>query len=190
MPAAKAAARVAESLAYPLALSDVDKRALATVILEDEFQGLAAGTALAAMLRSAGLALTPERPQGGDLHYQVGAAQAGRESWPVGRGPSGKTNEKFPELFEFLNVEIQDIPVSEALEAIALRLKVPFIYDRNAMSLYDIDPSKSQADVPSKRMTYSLILKRVLSQAKMKFDPRVDDADKPFLWITTIKPVK
>jgi hypothetical protein len=28
----------------------------------------------------------------------------------------------------------------------------------------------------------------VLSQAKLKYDLRVDESDKPFLWITTVKP--
>ena len=39
-------------------------------------------------------------------------------------------------------------------------------------------------------MSYSQALRRVLSQAKLKYELRVDEADKPFLWITTIKPAE
>jgi hypothetical protein len=46
-----------------------------------------------------------------------------------------------------------------------------------------------QADVPEKRMTYSQILNKVLLQARLKYELRVDEADKPFLWITTVKRV-
>jgi hypothetical protein len=190
MPAAKAVGQVAEQLKYPLVLADADRRELAAVKLADDLQGLSSGTALAAMLRPAGLVLTPDRPQASELQYKVGRAQADRQGWPIGWQPPAKSNEVWPQLFDFLNVEIQDIPVSEALEAIEGRLKVPFVYDRNAMALHGVDPSKVQADVPSKRMTYSLILKKVLFQARLKFELRLDDAQKPFLWITTVKPVK
>ena len=36
-------------------------------------------------------------------------------------------------------------------------------------------------------LTYSLILQRILSQAKLKKELRTDESGKPFLWITTIK---
>ena len=79
-------------------------------------------------------------------------------------------------------------PTVEALAAIEGRLKVPFLYDRNAMALYEIDPAAVEASVPEKRMSYSLVLRRVLSQAKLEYELRVDEADKPFVWITSIKP--
>ncbi len=190
MSAAKAVAQAAEQLKIPLAIDDADRRALAAVKLADELQGLSSGTALAAMLRPAGLVFRPDRPQGGQLQYKIGRAEADREGWPIGWEPPTKASDLLPPLFDFLNVEIQDIPVSEALEAIEGRLKVPFVYDRNAMALHGVDPTKVQANVPSKRMTYSLILKKVLYQAKLKFELRLDEAQKPFLWITTIKPVR
>ena len=37
-------------------------------------------------------------------------------------------------------------------------------------------------------MSYSQVLRKILSQAKLRYELRVDDADKPFLWITTVKP--
>ena len=140
------------------------------------------------ILRPAGLVLVPERPPGGEIAYHIGKAVVGRESWPIGWKPKDKPNKVVPELFEFLNAEIKDVPVSEALEAIQGRLKIPFLFDRNAFALHGVDLAKTDADVPNKRLTYSLILGKVLMQGHAKYELRVDESEQPFLWITTVKP--
>ena len=58
------------------------------------------------------------------------------------------------------------------------------------MAWHEIDLSKAVATVPSKRSTLSLILQKVLHQANMKPELRLDDNDKPFYWVTTLKPMK
>lgn len=181
--------QIAAHLKFSLLANASAERELKSVKVREELSGLSCGTALAAILRPAGLVLRPSRPQGGQLEYRVEPARAGVEAWPVGWKPQAKPNKVLGELLEFLNVEIHETPVSEALEAIEGRLKVPFLYDRNAMAQQGIDPTKAQADVPEKRLTYSQILNKVLLQAKLKYELRVDEADKPFLWITTVKRV-
>ena len=57
-------------------------------------------------------------------------------------------------------------------------------------SLIKKDIDKIMADVPSKRMSYSQILGKVLLPARMKFELRADDAGQPFIWITSLKPVR
>ena len=57
------------------------------------------------------------------------------------------------------------------------------------MAWHEIDLAKVDATVPGKRSTYSLILQKVLRQAMMKPELRLDDAGKPFYWVTTIKPI-
>lgn len=177
-------------LKLPLKVDVLARPELPKVILEDELSGVATGTALAAMLRPAGLVLVPERPHGGELHYRVMKSAEGQESWPIGWPPAKKAAEYLPDLYEFINVEISDTPVQEAVDAIASQLKVPFLYDRNAMAWHEIDLSKAVATVPSKRSTLSLILQKVLHQAKMKPELRLDDNDKPFFWVTSLKPMK
>jgi hypothetical protein len=176
-------------LNLPIVIDTASNQALQEVKLVDELRGVSSGTALAIMLRSAGLAFVPERPTGGDLQYHVGKPKDGGEVWPLGWPSQKRPFELVPDLYEFINVEISDTPAQEAIDAIAERLGIPFVYDRNAMALHQIDLAKVSASVPSKRSTYSLILQKVLSQAKMKQELRLDDADKPFLWITTVKPV-
>lgn len=177
-------------LKLPINVDAAARPELGQVVLEDELNGLAIGTAIAAMLRPAGLVLTPERPRGGELHYRVMKPVDGKESWPIGWPPEKKPVDYLPDLYEFINVEISDTPVQEAVDAIAGQLKVPFLFDRNAMAWHEIDLSKATATVPSKRSTYSLILQKVLHQAEMKPELRLDDNDKPFYWVTSLKPMK
>lgn len=188
--ASQAVSQIGGGLKFAVELDDAARRELRGIKVTEELNGVSSGTALAAILRPAGLALEPVRLPGGEMRYRIRKAQAGREAWPIGWKPRGERNKILGDLFEHLNVEIKDIPVSEAVEAIEGRLKVPFLYDQNAMALHGVDPTKVQANAPSKRMTYSQVLGKVLLQAKLQYDLRIDDADKPFLWITTIKPAE
>lgn len=183
----RAVAQLAARLKNAVELNAAERRALAEVTLSDELSGVSCGTALAAMLRPAGLAFEPER-SGGATAYRVRKAVAGREAWPVGWKPRTRPAKVMPELFEFLNVEIKDISVAEALAAIKGRLKVPFLFDHNALAVEEIDPQTVTAAVPEKRMTYSQVLQKVLAAARLKYEVRTDEADKPLIWITTIKP--
>jgi hypothetical protein len=121
-------------------------------------------------------------------NYMVSSSDAGGEAWPIGWKTKTGADKPLAELFEFLNVEIKETSVAEAIAAIQARVKAPFLFDTAALARHGIDPAAVQADVPEKRMTYSQILGKVLMQARLKYELRVDDADKPFLWITTVKP--
>jgi hypothetical protein len=188
-PAEKVFDAIAGTLTSEVDIDTAARRALAAVTIQDELSGLSAGTALAIVLRPAGLVLLPERAGRGEVRYRVTSAGASA-GWPIGWKSQAKPNVVLPDLFTYLNVEIKDISVAEALEAIEGRLKTPFLFDRNALAVHGIDPAQTMADVPGKRMTYSQTLHRVMAQAKLKYELRVDEAEKPFLWITTVKAVE
>jgi hypothetical protein len=86
-------------------------------------------------------------------------------------------------------VEIDGVSVAETVTSVAPRFDVPILYDRLALEIHGIDPAKVQASLPAKRTSYSLLLQKVLFQARLKYELRVDDAGKPFIWITTVKKV-
>ncbi len=188
LKASEAVQRIGEGLMIPLLIDPAARGDLARTKVQDDLMGLSSGTALAAILRPAGLALVPERPMGGELRYRVGPQVGTGEVWPVGWKPPAKTNEVLPALFEFLNVEITDTPVAEAVEAIAGRLKVPVVYDRRALALHGVNPAEITAKVPAKRSSYIQTLNKVLAAARLKFELRLDEAEQPLLWITTVKP--
>lgn len=157
--------------------------------VRDELQGLSVGTALAAIVRPAGLALAPQRSAEGELQFTVFGPSSNSEIWPVGWTAEERRRELVPKLFEFLNVEISGVSVAQAVDVIRQRLGVAILYDHVAMAVHGLDPAEVTAELPAKRTSYSLALQRVLRQAGLKVELRVDEADHPFLWVSSVKPI-
>ncbi len=152
----------------------------------DELQGLTAGTAVAATLRPLGLVLVPQQQPGGDIRLAILEVRQASESWPVGWPSDRSPRETLPELFHFLNVEIEDTPLSEALEAIGDRLPAPLLYDHNSLARQRIVLADIPVSLDPGRTYYQRILTRLLSQAKLTSELRVDDGGTPFLWISPL----
>lgn len=178
----------ASQLKFAVAVDPAVVRDLQETKLTDELKGLSSGTALAAALRPAGLVLEPQRPAGGEIRYRIGKPAGGRESWPVGWKPQAANAKVLPQRFESIDVEINATPLTEALDGIAEQLKVAMLFDHNALALHGIDPAKVEVKLPPKKLSYSLIIQKILGQARLKCELRVDEAGQPFYWITTIKP--
>jgi hypothetical protein len=87
----------------------------------------------------------------------------------------------------FLNVEIENTPLAGALDAIRTRLDLPLLFDHNSLVRHRIDPTEIHVSLPAGRTYYQGALDRLLNQAQLKSDLRVDEADRPFLWISTLK---
>jgi hypothetical protein len=179
--------RLLEPLKSKAVVDDEVERALADdEPVRDELQGFSTGTAIAAILRPAGAALVPAKPEGREVQYRLIAAKSAEEVWPIG-WPSEKEPARLaPKLFEFLNAEIEGVSAAEAIEAVQGRLELPLLFDHNNMALHRIDLTKAVA-IPAKRTYYSKVLEQVLFKAGLKYELRVDDNEKPFLWITTLK---
>lgn len=180
--------RIAAQLKNPLRIDPAALASLREDKISEELSPLTCGTALAYVVRSAGLAMTPVRA-GAGLSYLVLPARPGQEVWPVGWKSEKPPKDALPILFEFLNVNIKGVSAARALEAIGQRLKVPLLLDHNALARHGIEPDKVTVSLPQARSTYSLTLQKVLFQARLKLEVRVDEAGSPLLWITTIKPM-
>jgi len=74
--------------------------------------------------------------------------------------------------------------LEEALSAIGPLIKMPMFFDRAALKTYRIDPAKTQVKLAKTRTTYKRVIDRVLSQARLGSEIRIDEAGMPFLWIT------
>lgn len=153
--------------------------------VRDELQGLSAGTALAAVLRPLGLVLVPQKQAGGQIKLLITDTRRAPESWPVGWPSEKSPRDTLPELFNFLKVEIQDQPLATALTAIQGRIKAPILYDHNSLALESVDPTEFKVSHPDVRTYYKHIIDVVVRQAKLTSDLRVDEAGKPFLWISS-----
>ncbi len=179
---------IASRLTRPLRLEARTAQELRQQKVAEDLATLSCGTALACVLRPAGYCFVPQA-SGGELHYRVLASKGQQSIWPVGWEPKKPERDLLPALYEFLNVNIQNVPASTAMEAIAKRLSVPLLLDHSALARHGVEPQKVMVTLPSGRSTYSLTLKKALFQAGLKFEVRLDEADRPLLWITTIKPL-
>lgn len=153
----------------------------------DELAELSAGTAMAAVLRSQGLGMLPRRPMGNEVRCTVVELRPSTAVWPVGLSAEDRRQEILPILFDFLNVEIDNFTVNEVLESLTPRLGVPVVFDRLALEVHEIDLGAVTVSLPARRTSYSVVLQKVLSQARLRWELRVDESGKPFIWITTIK---
>src|SRR5439155_6631551 len=142
------------------------------------------GTALAAIVRPAGGVLLPRAGANG-VELVIAAPTTGGDMWPIGWPPQENDQSKLiPKLLEFTDVEI-DLPLPDVLKAIQDRLKVPFLFDHNNIVRQKIDLVKT-VKIAATKTFYRKILDRVLAQAGLKCEVRVDDAGKPLIWITPL----
>ncbi|WP_425613768.1 hypothetical protein NA78x_003609 [Anatilimnocola sp. NA78] len=154
--------------------------------VNEELLGMTSGTAIAAAIRPLGLVMTPEKV-GSDLTLKIVDSQTAGQVWPVGWPMKSAPKDTLPDLFKFLNVEIAEAPLGESVEAIRARLNVPMVLDQNSLARQKIDFATTKVSLPKTNTYYSKILDRLLFQAKLKYEVRIDESDKPFLWITTLK---
>ena len=78
--------------------------------------------------------------------------------------------------YKFLPVEIEDTPLNEACDAIRDRVKVPILFDYNALARREIDITTKVSLKPTKTF-YRKIIDRLLYQLKLKCDLLVDEAE-------------
>jgi hypothetical protein len=187
-PAFSAMKRIADSLSLSF-LSDAGARRIMAGdhLVADQLQGLAAGTALVAILRPLGLVLVPQKDAAGKIQLWIKDVRDTRESWPVGWPPQESPRETAPKLFTFLNVEIQDTPLTDALNAVSGRIEMPLLYDHNSLARQRIDLAQVNVSLPPGRNYYLGIIDGALRQAQLISELRVDEAGTPFLWISTLK---
>ena len=180
--------KIADGLSLSF-MSDAAARRVMTgpETVADELQGLSAGTALVAILRPLGLVLVPRKESGGVIKLWITDVRNTRESWPVGWPSEQSPSKVAPKLFSFLNVAIDDTRLTEALEAVGGRIELPFLFDHNSLARQRIDLAEIKVSIPSGRIYYQNIIDRMLNQAKLNSELRVDEAGTPFLWISTIK---
>jgi len=177
---------------------EADRALRGSISCRDELKGLTAGTGLAILLRACGLALRPEKLRGEPVAYRVepiaaeaideetlGKAEgAGSNRWPIGWESQQTPGELAPSLFQYRNAEISGFTLEETLAAIGPRVKIPIYIDHAALAEHKIKPAKVQVQLARTRTIYKRVIDRVLAQAKLGSQVRIDEAGTPFLWIT------
>jgi hypothetical protein len=191
--------RLQSSFTVQLALDPAAGRALGDAEpVADELRGISTGTGLAMILRRAGLVLRPEKKRGEPVTLRVlpasgdalTASTLGETEndeiavWPIGWRPEQTPGNTAPNLFRPRNAEIDGYTLAEALAAIQPRTHVPMYFDHAALAAKQIDPATIQVRLARTRAGYKRVIDRILAQARLHSQLRVDEAGRPFLWIT------
>jgi hypothetical protein len=186
VPPRDVAKKIADRLKYKFITDPAGQRALGGgEAVADELQGLSSGTVLAAVLRPLGLVVVPEKV-GSEIRLRIADSRSAKEHWPIGWDPKANPATTSPALFKFLPVEINDTALGEALAAIGERVKLPLVIDYNGLARREVDLTSTKVSFPRANTYYAKILGQILFQAKLKYEVRVDEADKPFLWVTSL----
>jgi hypothetical protein len=78
------------------------------------------------------------------------------------------------------------VPLDEVLDAVAEVIKIPILIDRQGIAAKGVDFSDVKITYPRKRTTWSEALKSFIYKAKSKLEILIDEAGRPFIWITPI----
>ncbi len=184
-PAAEVVDRIVGGLPVRVVIDPAARRTLAAdPAVRDELRGLGSGSALAAAVRPLGLVVVPHRAGNAETVLRIRDVRDVTESWPIGWPSPKSAGNTLPQLFKRLNVEIGEIPLQQAVDAIQQRLEVPVLWDHNSLAREGIDAAKARVALPAQNLYYKEILDQLLRQAELKSELRVDEAGRPFLWIS------
>ncbi|WP_428306877.1 hypothetical protein [Lacipirellula sp.] len=176
-------------LSTPLVIDAAAQAALnAAPPLNGELKGLSTGTALAIALRPATLTIFPEQKLGQPLTLRVIPASRERRGWPAGWKPAKADRETVPGMYRFTNIEISGYTLAEALEALGPAMGVPLLFDERVLAVRKIDPAKVDVELKHGKRYIRRAVDQVLSKGRLVGDLRVDEAEKPFYWITQFGP--
>ncbi len=159
-------------------------------IVQLEVQGLSLGTGLAILLSQQGLGFQPLRNPDGSTDLQIIPLGGDREPWPIGWpiGDETPRDQLFPTLFEFFPINIEDVSLSQTLAVISERSEVPILVDYRLCAAEEIDLSMIRVTVVERQSAWGLVIRRVVTQAMLTFDYRLDEADRPFVWVYPFVP--
>lgn len=166
---------------------DVRREIVRSGPIQDEMKGVSSGTALAALLRPLNLVMVPNQTSPGRFAMRIRREQNVEEAWPIG-WPSETTDaQTLPVLLESFPVEIRDTPLTTAVSALQQRLAVPVLYDRQSIDAKQLKLDAVKVNVPRSKTFYKRVMARVLSHARLEMNVRIDEAQRPFIWVQPIQ---
>jgi hypothetical protein len=155
-------------------------------VVAQPVKGMSQGTALAIILNDQGLAFRPRRLPDGTIELTVTGADEAENAWPIGWPRQQSPPETVPALFNIKTIDLENEPLDGILEAASDVIGIPILIDRAAMQARNIDLAQVKITHPRKRTTWVTALNSFTFKAKAKFEVLIDEAGKPFLWVTPL----
>jgi len=179
---------------YPFRLSIAAQQTLALPGVKKQpgrvkVSGIAHGSALALVLSQYGLGFRPNRTPSGKLELVGLRVEDGQALWPIGwEIPEGTYPANVaPKLFQQTNVDLKDQKLGDVLNAIGDRTGIPVRIDYSAIAGRNLDVGSILVSASGEHMTWSRLLSTITSPSLLVANVRTDEANKPFVWITSVK---
>jgi len=153
-----------------------------------ELKDMSLGTVLAIALRTAGLGLLPEQPPGKPFVLRVVRAADKQECWPIGWKPEQTPQQMAPAAHRFTTIEISGYSLAQAVAALTPHMGIPLLFDEHTIAERNIDLAKIQVRFPNRKTYVRRAFDNVLGQGHLTGQFRVDEAGRPFYWITQLGP--
>jgi hypothetical protein len=151
-------------------------------------KGLSQGTALAIVLNEYGLGFRPWRTPSGSVELAVEPLTKTTDVWPIGWPLEPLQQRKLaPKMFEFIPVELEDVKLLDVFDAVSVKTEVSIYVDHYRIEAKQIDLANLRVSHPSRQTTWGLLLKRVTNPAKLTHALWMDEAGRPFIWVTTLE---
>jgi hypothetical protein len=144
-------------------------------------------TALAVMLRDAGLGFRPNRLPAGNLELLVDVLGKPEDSWPVGWPLKSPRQNLAPRLFAMNQVLLEDAPLINVLSHISEGSETTILFDYSELDGLANDWGAVEISYRPRQATWFTVIRDVLNKAKLSCDLWQDEAGRPFLYVTSLK---
>ncbi len=176
---------------YPLKFTEAAKTQIGPVddiaAVKNDVTGFAKGTAFALLLREYGVAFAPKRLPDESVILQVETAEEIDRAWPIGWDPDSLGLSRLQLARDFFlpaTIEIDKMTMTQMLDECRKTTKLPVLVDGLALDSLNYDFNRIVVDYPRRRTSWSLALRTLVGKLQLTQELRVDENNKPFVWIT------
>jgi hypothetical protein len=193
LPFREALAKLPVPAAHPLRISSAAEAWLTehpAQPVRNRVASLSCGTALAVVLREAGLGVRPLRTPAGSIELSIEPLSQLQMPWPVGWELEDPTRQSdhAPNLFKFVEIGFTDAALQDVLDACAAAVEVPILTDDHGLKDATVDPATLLVSFPTQKTTWSLMLNTSLHKAGLVKQVRTDELGKAFVYVTPFVP--
>ncbi len=149
---------------------------------------LSRGAALAFVLGQHGLAWEPRQGDAGGVTVLVMSREDSKRPWPVGIAPEIFTADVAPVLMTNTRYKTDNTPLAEVLTVFRRELKMDVLLDAASLAERDFDADKLRSTVLITGGTFTSAIRKTLAPMSLKHELRIDEANRPFLWVTYGEP--
>ena len=169
-------------------LSDDAQRVARNVRLNARTVNVSVGAALAYVLSMHDLAFEPRQTADRGVSLMVLNSAESKRPWPVGLAPEQMPGIIAPRLMNSVRYQTKDTPFRDVIAMLVGEVQMDILIDTQALAQKNIDPAKLRSTVEIPPSTVQSAMRKTLAPLGLKHEMRIDEGDRPFLWVTIGEP--